>query len=488
MDHQNQKLKVRSDLIKPLPSQSKFLDAMYKFDYVLFGGAAGPGKSYVLRWSLVELLLYWASEGIKDVRVGLFCEDYPTLKDRHITRMQREFPRWLGELRDSKSEGFAFHLNSEYGGGVIALRNLDDPSKYASSEFAAIGVDELTKNKRQTFDDLRFRKRWPGIEHSPFLASSNPGSIGHGWVKKLWISRDFSGDDENLDPSKFVFIPARAGENPYLPQSYLDTLNSLPPAMRKAMLNGDWDIFAGQAFMEFSKNIHVLAQRPDMEGWLKIICFDWGYTAPGCALWLAISPENALGVQHIYCYRELYQTQKTPEEWAENLATFTEIEDIALMVLPHDCFDNVRGNKTIASIFEKKLKTRIVRGNTQSKGARVNRVAITHQALSNAKDGKPHMFITQNCSNLIRTLPEQVYDEHNVEDIDTSGEDHAYDALSLGLVTLKEKYKLFSGPVKTGVIGSSGLRQNVKGEFVTPNFAEEFKNRPNRKQGLPENK
>jgi len=187
-------------LINPLPSQVRCLNEMYRCEYILFGGAAGPGKSHVLRWAGVELLLWWAGHGHRNVRVGLFCEDYPTLKDRHISRihsgmvnrshlsyeqaasegkLEVEFPSWLGVLRETKAEGLCYFLKPRGGGGFIALRNLDEPAKYASTEFAAILVDELTKNNRQTFDDLRFRKRWPGIELSPFIGGSNPGSIGH---------------------------------------------------------------------------------------------------------------------------------------------------------------------------------------------------------------------------------------------------------------------------------------------------------------------
>ena len=165
------------DLINPEPRQLEFLQALDKYKYLLYGGAKGGGKSYILRWSLIKLLAKWAEAGHKKVRVGLFCEDYPSLKDRQITKIQSEFPRWLGTLSDSSIEGMSYVLRPQFGGGVIALRNLDDPSKYASSEFAAAAVDELTKNKRAVFDQLRSIIRWPGIENTKFLAGTNPGEI-----------------------------------------------------------------------------------------------------------------------------------------------------------------------------------------------------------------------------------------------------------------------------------------------------------------------
>ena len=294
---------LRAEVIKPLPAQARFLDAMWAKKYILFGGAAGPGKSHILRWSLVEFHLYWAKQGVRNIRSGLFCENYPVLKDRQIAQIKREFPSWLGTLRSRRDEGYGFFFHPAYGGGQIALRNLDDPAKYASTEFAAIAVDELTKNRRSTFDDLRFRLRWPGIEHSPFLAASNPGSVGHGWVKKLWVDRDFGGDDSVLDPSDFLFIPARAGENPYNPDSYMSTLDSLPEAMRRAMRDGSWDAFEGQVFMEWRRDLHVCPPFAIPASWTRWLAIDYGYASPYCCLWFARSPDKS----RIYVYREDYQ-------------------------------------------------------------------------------------------------------------------------------------------------------------------------------------
>src|SRR4030042_1336080 len=119
-----EQIKIRKDLIHPLPKQEQFLDAMYDKEYILYGGAAGPGKSYILRWSLIELLLYWFTQGHTGVHVGLFCEDYPALKGRQISKMKREFPLWLGELKNTQNEGLGFFLRPDYGSGVISLNNL----------------------------------------------------------------------------------------------------------------------------------------------------------------------------------------------------------------------------------------------------------------------------------------------------------------------------------------------------------------------------
>src|SRR3990167_6986463 len=145
--------------LKQLEAWNKLFDNQCK--YLLFGGAAGGGKSYFLRWAAMGLGMYYSAKyGIKNVPIGLFSEDYPTLKDRQIRRIKLEFPLKIGELREYRDEGLAFVAKNDL--FTILLRNLDDPSKYASAEFAAILVEELTKNPVETFDDLRFRLRYTG--------------------------------------------------------------------------------------------------------------------------------------------------------------------------------------------------------------------------------------------------------------------------------------------------------------------------------------
>jgi phage terminase large subunit len=435
---------LRRDLIRPLPSQTRALDAMYDFEYILFGGAAGPGKSHILRWGAVEFLLYQAQCGHRDVRVGLFCEDYPTLKDRHVSKIKREFPEWLGELRASQDEGHGFYLRPEFGSGVVSLRNLDDPAKYASAEFAAIFVDELTKNPRQTFDDLRFRKRWPGIEHSPFMAGSNPGSIGHGWVKKLWIDHDFTGDDGNLNPSQFCFIPALPRENPYLPESYWETLNSLPEDMRRRMLEGDWSIFAGQVFAEWRHDLHVCDPFEIPADWVRLVSIDYGFAKPFCALWLARSPDKA----KVYVYRELYRAGYGAREQAKRIKAASGEEKIAQYPADPSMWqkrEGVRGEEvvgvTLADEYAQERMYLSPANNNRLAGLNECREMLAWKRLPGAEQRlikPPRLQVFANCVNLIRTLPALPYDNIVVEDVDTDAEDHAYDALRYGLMALSQ--------------------------------------------------
>ncbi len=226
-----------TDLCKFFPKQIEALKATRRFKYTLFGGSVGSGKSYWIRWSAVYWLMeYYAKYGIKGVRAGVFCEDYPSLNDRHLTKVKFEFPSWLGKMNESKHE---FTLAPEYGSGIIAFRNLDDPSKYLSVEFAVIAIDEINRNPKTTFDMLRSRHRWPGIKDVKFFAGCNP--LGEAWVKNMWVKRMFPVDEK--EQYEFVFIPALPTDNPNLDPSYYTALESLPEMQRKAYLEGNWDAF-----------------------------------------------------------------------------------------------------------------------------------------------------------------------------------------------------------------------------------------------------
>lgn len=226
-----------SELSGFFPKQQEALLASKRFKYTLFGGSVGSGKSRWIRWmSIYWLMDYYARYKLQGVRAGLFCEDYPSLNDRHLSKIKFEFPDWLGRFNEAKHE---FTLAPEYGSGVIAFRNLDDPAKYLSVEFAVIAIDEINRNPKTTFDMLRSRHRWPGIKDVKFIAGCNP--LGEAWVKNMWVKRMFPPDEK--EQYEFVFVPALPTDNPHLPKEYYKALESLPQEQRKAYLEGDWDAF-----------------------------------------------------------------------------------------------------------------------------------------------------------------------------------------------------------------------------------------------------
>lgn len=226
-----------SELSGFFPKQVEAQLASKRFKFTLFGGSVGSGKSRWLRWMMVYWLMkFYSKYDLKGVRAGLFCEDYPSLNDRHLSKVKYEFPDWLGTYNEARHE---FTLSPEYGSGVIAFRNLDDPQKYLSVEFAIMGVDEINRNPKSVFDMLRSRLRWPGIKDVKFLAGCNP--LGEAWVKNMWVKRMFP--PEEKEQYEYVYVPALPTDNPHLDQAYYKGLESLPENQRKAYLEGNWDAF-----------------------------------------------------------------------------------------------------------------------------------------------------------------------------------------------------------------------------------------------------
>lgn len=472
-----------SELVRPTPKQQQFLDAIEKYTYVLYGGAKYGGKSYILRWALVKLLMQWARQGINNVRVGLFCEDYPTLKDRQITKIKVEFPRWLGELSDNLIEGMSFRLHDEFGGGVIALRNLDDPSKYASSEFAAVGIDELTKNQREVFDQMRSIIRWPGIERTKFLAATNPGEIGHAWVKKLWIDRDFSEDDPR--PEEVHFVQSLPTDNPHAAKAYLRELESLPEPLKQAYWFGNWDIHEGMFFSEWrmqnadGTGYHVCQPFEVPDYWKRFIAIDWGYF-PGklVALWFTVAPTRRL-----YLYRELVLQENTAKLAAQKIVEASGNDKIAYIVADPSMWAKDRG-ESVPSIAEEMISggipNQLLR---KANNDRINGWLLVRKYLSPAPDGLPWLQVFATCRYLITSLPNLIHDEIKPEDLDTDGDDHGADALRYGCMT--RPFRKQSGVVgnqsaileelkrKSYVVQPDGTTENMFAEAIKADLKRE---------------
>lgn len=425
------------NIIKPTSRQLECLVALRTLAFVLYGGAMGGGKSYLLRWwCVLQCLYYYSRYGVKNVRVGLFSKDYPTLVDRQISKIKFEFPAWLGTISESRTEGFNFKLQDRFGGGTVAFRNLDDPSKYNSAEFASIGVEELTENDEKIFHELRKRLRWPGIPTTDlrFLGCTNPGGKGHGWVKRFWIDRDFPPELQTL-ADKFAYVQSKASDNPHLDAEYkAQNLDTLPEEMRKAYADGDWDLFAGQYFSEWRKEVHVIEPFEVPWYWRIERCGDWGEAKPCAHLWVATNPEGRK-----FVVGEVYGAGKSIEAQADEIRRFEAGKAVVPFgVLDSACWDTTGRSQCIADQFGAYgVKWAAA---AKGPGSRVAGWRLLHKMLAfeRGEDGSlvrpPRLQVFNTCKNLIRTLPGLVHDENKPEDLDTDGEDHAADALRYHLL------------------------------------------------------
>lgn len=423
------------DLVHFTPKQLMAIEVADSHKYTLFGGSAGPGKSYWLRWYMVRTLIKWGKEfNLLGIRGAMFCEDYPTLKDRQISKMEVEFPSWLGKIKDTKTDGLAFYIDEKFGGHVLLLRNLDDPSKYLSSEFAMIGVEELTMNEEMKFHRLRSRLRWTGIPEPKFIAATNPGGVGHEWVKRYFVDRIFPKHEQEAE--KFAYVPATPMDNPYLAESYILTLKSLPEKMRKAYLEGNWDVFEGMYFTEWDPAIHICEPFEIPDNWRIIRGIDpSGRSGTTSSHLYALSDDGT-----VYVVAEHYATGMDTDEHARAICKMGEGRDIRYTVIDSSAFSKLGMPESQAEIFERYGICDLIAADKK----RVPGWNVVHQYLrQDPSSGQPKLKIFKNCLNMTRTIPLAMHDDVNPEDVMSfwEGAEHldALDELRYVLQTLREQ-------------------------------------------------
>jgi hypothetical protein len=392
----------------------------------LFGGSRGPGKSYWLRWWLLRFLLLAAEKGFRHMRVMLACENYPALRERHISKIEAEFPAWLGTLYAAQGNA-EFRLRECFGGGIIALRNLDDPSKYQSAEYAAIGIDELTKNPVRTFDILRGSLRWAGFDGVRFVAATNPEA---NWVRQYWIEKRLP-DELGPEASEFAFVAALPQDNPHLPQSYWDMLDTLPPALRAAWRYGDW--YAGVEGIVYDnfalENIvgheGQLGQTDVVPSWPVHMAIDDGYIDPRATLF-----GQKLAGGGLLIFDELYERQTLEEVTIANIAAKLEQHNIrrpASIAVSHEAVALRKRLQLAGWNAVNWLQAPIGGG----KSTRLAAITLTRGLICDGK-GQRNLLIHKRCRNLLDEIQAGYkYPEgkHGLETHPQDLNDHAAQAL-----------------------------------------------------------
>ncbi|HUJ41274.1 MAG TPA: terminase family protein [Candidatus Acidoferrales bacterium] len=432
---------------RPFEKQRIFHESPAK--YRLFGGAAGPGKSMALLMEAVG-----KARSHPGSNCLLLRRTYPELEKSLILLFRRHVPR---ELYLSYNE--AKHLVTWRNGSLTQFgysRSEHDIYQYQGAEFLFIGVDELTQFTLGQWTFLTSRNRCPVPGTSPSMAgATNPGGIGHTWVKSLWIDRRAPPGFENpeqYNAEEYEYIPALLRDNPVYKDdgNYLRSLQALPARMRLAYLEGDWNIFAGQFFDVFDlrKNVLPAAEmaRPCAASWLpRWISIDWGFEHPAAVYWHVQDGSEDTG--HTYTYREFIAQRMSPRVLAHEIIERSRGEKIDAVFLGPDAFSQRTDEATIAeqlgSVFAAASGGTIPRP-TPADNDRVGGWMLMYQLLESGQ-----WVISDACKELIETLPSLVRDERNVEDIAKCEGDDAAEAARYGL---KSRLRQRVPPLETRLV------------------------------------
>lgn len=418
-------------------------------DEALYGGSAGGGKSDAL---VIEALRQVKIPHYKALIIRKTFPQLAELIDKTQNYYRRSFPK-------AKYNGTTHTWTFPSGAKIIfgSMQHSKDKFQYQGQAYDFIAFDELT---HFTFDEYNYlfsrnRPNGPGTRVYT-RATANPGGVGHGWVKErfitamkpmttIWDDVEIVFPDGHTETRKKsrIFVPSSVFDNPALlanDPDYLTRLASMPEAERRALLYGDWDSFSGQVFTEWRNNpdhyqdrkgTHVIAPFKIPDEWAIWCGLDWGYSRPFSVGWYAVDRDRRM-----YRIREYYGCTGTPNtglmmEPAEVARKIKEIEaeDInlkgkAIHRVGDPAIWGSDGTESIGALFERE-RVYFEKGDH----ARINGKMQVHHRLSFDENGIPLLYIFDTCKHFIRTVPNLVYDESNVEDIDTDGEDHIYDEL-----------------------------------------------------------
>jgi phage terminase large subunit len=415
--------KTTFDFSSIQPKQTEALRLSLSTPVLFFGGAKGGGKSWLIRVrEIARRLKYPGTQGL------IVRRTYPELRANHIVKMFQEYPilqKWY-----NKSEKTIYYPNGSTT-EFSYLKNTDDVYTYQGREYQDISVDEITQHEEEVFKTLRSSLRTSSPEIKPsVLLTGNPGGIGHQWVKRIFVDRNFR---ENENPDDFAFVQAFVTDNQALTTAdpeYVKRLQDLPEHLRKAYLEGDWNIFAGQMFSQLTLSKHVIEPIKLPSGTQYFAGYDYGYNHPFAFVLCALTPAGEyFVVSHIRGrFTEV-------EEQAEQMLKMLEGRGKVTVYAGHDIFDQRSGGKTIEDQLLDAGFARSQHAIVRAAIDHVNGVAELRKAFSLRPDGIPHLRFFRNTQEVYDCVASQQIDPNKPEDviklnaIDGEGGDDLYDAL-----------------------------------------------------------
>jgi len=414
---------------------------------VLYGGAAGGGKSYAM---VADPVRYFNNPRFAGLLVRRSTEELREL----ISVSKQLYPKAIPGIKFMERDKTWIAPS----GATLWMSYLDrddDVMRYQGQAFSWIGFDELTQwPTSYPWNYMRSRLRTTSASGLPLYmrATSNPGGPGHNWVKKTFIdpatyNTPFWATDDNGETIvwpkghsregqplfKRRFIPANLFNNPYLADDgmYEANLLSMPEHQRRQLLEGDWSISEGAAFTEFSPKIHVIEPFDIPHSWVRFRACDYGYGSTTAVLWFTVTPS-----EQVIVYRELYVSKVTASDLADLILEAEAGEKIRYGVLDSSLWHN-RGDTGPSLAEQMIMKGCRWRPSDRSRGSRIAGKNEIHRRLQvDDFTEEPRLVFFNTCRNIISELPSLPLDKNNPEDIDTKSPiDHGYDALRYGLMT-----------------------------------------------------
>ena len=416
---------------KPSEKQKRFLYATQR--YVAYGGARGGGKSWAVRCKAALLCLHYPG-----CRVLILRRTLPELRENHV-RPLAALLKDAAVYNDTKKT-FVFSNGSVLICGYCAKEK--DLGRYQGQEYDFVFIDEATQMEEYVFTALKGCLRGANGYPKRIYLTCNPGGVGHSWVKRLFIDRKFH---KGEDPDDYLFIPAKLSDNAVLREKdpeYEKALQSLPKELRRAWLDGCWDLFEGQYFEEFSRETHTVAPFPVPPGYKRYMAFDYGLDMLAC-LWFAVSPAG-----EIFVYRELHEPGLIVSEAAKRMLEKSENERIEQIFLPPDMAGR---QKDTGLTMEELFARNGIRG-IAADNRRVPGWLAVKELLNPQPDPfgnlTPRLRIFRNCVTLIAHLPALRRDEKDGSDasVHPHAITHICDALRYFALTYRER--LDRGPMQ----------------------------------------
>lgn len=392
----------------PQKKQTEFFSSRKK--YVAYGGARGGGKSWALRRKIVLMCARFAG-----ISVLLIRRTYAELRDNHIRTLTAELAGIASYSESRKTFDFP-------NGSRIRMGYLDtdtDTAQYQGQEYDVIAIDEATQLTEYQFHALKACLRGANAFPKRMYLTCNPGGVGHGWVKRLFIDKEYR---KGENPNDYAFIPAKVYDNEILLREnpeYLSQLESLPKGMREAWLDGSWEGFEGQFFKEFDYETHTIEPFVPGKEYRRYCAIDYGLDMLA-AVFAAVSPDG-----RAYIYDEVYESDLIVSRAAEKI--LEKADGVSAFIAPSDLWSRQKDSgKSIAELYAENgvYLTKLV-------SERTDGWLALKEWLCPGKDGMPNMFIMRSCVNLIRCLPLLMYDGKHPGDAATVPHTitHAPDAL-----------------------------------------------------------